>query len=317
MAYTPISLVDPGDLIQSDIENAQSSWINETDTLLGTDPQGSYTTIADAIDAKLDTHGGTMSGAIDMGSHGITNLATPASSGDAATKDYVDTLANLPTSGEKAALAGSRGTPGSSNLYVTQQDRAVYPISIEFSDDFLGAKEGRWNVGGTGGTYTQNSEADGTGTLATGSTTNNLGKLTFGGKTCFSAGMSPRMLCRAKISATTNIKVFVGLWIDSNTGIFFQYNETTPAGNLKCVCVNSGTRTTVDSGVAADTSYHYFEFDANGTTSVSFALDGTPVATISTNIPSSALEPIIFVQTQESADKQLTVDLYHIDGDRV
>lgn len=42
---------------------------------------------------KLPLSGGTMTGAINMGSKKITSLATPTESTDAATKGYVDTVA--------------------------------------------------------------------------------------------------------------------------------------------------------------------------------------------------------------------------------
>lgn len=42
------------------------------------------------ISGKLDKSGGTMSGALNMGSKKITNLATPTNNTDAATKKYVD-----------------------------------------------------------------------------------------------------------------------------------------------------------------------------------------------------------------------------------
>ena len=41
---------------------------------------------------KLPLSGGTMTGAINMGSKKITSLATPTESTDAATKEYVDTV---------------------------------------------------------------------------------------------------------------------------------------------------------------------------------------------------------------------------------
>ena len=44
-----------------------------------------------ALDAKLATAGGTMSGAIAMGTNKITGLGEPTSAQDAATKNYVDT----------------------------------------------------------------------------------------------------------------------------------------------------------------------------------------------------------------------------------
>jgi hypothetical protein len=49
------------------------------------------TATQNALDAKLATAGGTMSGAIAMGTNKITGLGEPTSAQDAATKNYVDT----------------------------------------------------------------------------------------------------------------------------------------------------------------------------------------------------------------------------------
>jgi hypothetical protein len=49
-----------------------------------------------ALDAKLALAGGTMTGAIAMGTNKITGLGAPTATGDAATKDYVDSsITNL------------------------------------------------------------------------------------------------------------------------------------------------------------------------------------------------------------------------------
>lgn len=46
-----------------------------------------------ALDGKLALSGGTMAGDIAMGNNAITGLATPTNASDAATKDYVDSIA--------------------------------------------------------------------------------------------------------------------------------------------------------------------------------------------------------------------------------
>ena len=51
------------------------------------------TATQNALDDKLNLSGGTMTGAIAMGGNAITGLGAPTNSGDAATKDYVDTVA--------------------------------------------------------------------------------------------------------------------------------------------------------------------------------------------------------------------------------
>lgn len=64
-----------------------------------------YNALAGKADASLylPLSGGTMTGAIAMGSKGITGLATPTANADAATKSYVDTSVAAATSSAGAA----------------------------------------------------------------------------------------------------------------------------------------------------------------------------------------------------------------------
>jgi len=70
--------------------------LNELATALGNDAAFS-TTVTNSIATKLPLAGGTMSGAIAMGTNKITGLGTPTVSTDAATKAYADTM--LPLTG--------------------------------------------------------------------------------------------------------------------------------------------------------------------------------------------------------------------------
>ena len=64
--------------------------LNELAEALGDDPNFA-TTITDSIATKLPLAGGTMSGAIAMGTNKITGLGDPTTAQDAASKNYVDT----------------------------------------------------------------------------------------------------------------------------------------------------------------------------------------------------------------------------------
>ena len=64
--------------------------LNEIATALGNDANLS-TTLTNSIATKLALAGGTMSGAIAMGTNKITGLGNPTANQDAATKTYVDT----------------------------------------------------------------------------------------------------------------------------------------------------------------------------------------------------------------------------------
>ena len=90
------------DLITNLIDGAPAALdtLNELAAAMA-DDASFHTTITNSIATKLPLAGGTMSGAIAMGTSKITGLGDPTSAQDAATKTYVDTQAGggLPTSG--------------------------------------------------------------------------------------------------------------------------------------------------------------------------------------------------------------------------
>jgi hypothetical protein len=88
--------------------------LTPTDAVLSVDGQtgtvslsSTYATVANAAN-KLPLAGGTMSGAIAMGTSKITGLGTPTTGTDAATKDYADTM--LPLAGGTMSGAIAMGT---------------------------------------------------------------------------------------------------------------------------------------------------------------------------------------------------------------
>jgi len=78
--------------------------LNELAASLGNDANFS-TTVTNSLATKLPLAGGTMSGAIAMGSNKITGLGTPTATGDAATKDYADTKLALSGGTMSGAIA--------------------------------------------------------------------------------------------------------------------------------------------------------------------------------------------------------------------
>jgi hypothetical protein len=91
--------------------------LNELATALGNDAAFS-TTVTNSLATKLPLAGGTMSGAIAMGSNKITGLGTPTASTDAATKGYIDTASIAPSNltgpitsvGPATSIASQTGT---------------------------------------------------------------------------------------------------------------------------------------------------------------------------------------------------------------
>ena len=91
--------------------------LNELAAALGNDASFS-TTVTNSLATKLPLAGGTMSGAIAMGTNKITGMGDPTSAQDAATKNYVDTAAIAPSNltgpitsvGNVTSVASQTGT---------------------------------------------------------------------------------------------------------------------------------------------------------------------------------------------------------------
>jgi len=91
--------------------------LNELAAALGDDASFS-TTVTNSLAAKLNLSGGTMTGAIAMGTSKITGMGDPTSNQDAATKYYVDNVTVAPSNltgpitsvGSATAIAAQTGT---------------------------------------------------------------------------------------------------------------------------------------------------------------------------------------------------------------
>jgi hypothetical protein len=91
--------------------------LNELATALGNDAAFS-TTVTNSLATKLPLAGGTMSGAIAMGTNKITGLGDPTSAQDAATKYYIDNTVLAPSNltgpitsvGAATSIASQTGT---------------------------------------------------------------------------------------------------------------------------------------------------------------------------------------------------------------
>lgn len=76
---------------------------------------------------------------------------------------------------------------------------------------------------------------------------------------------------------------------ESNDGIYFRYTDSVNGGEWQGVTIAAGSESTLDTNVAADTSWHTFEIEVNAAaTSVEFFIDGTSVGTLTTTIPTGS-----------------------------
>lgn len=126
--------------------------------------------------------------------------------------------------------------------------------------------------------------------------------------------MKVTMEVRAKLTQTTSVDAWLALYFDFSNRIFFDYDTATSA-NWYINCVDGGTPTSQDSGIAADTSYHIFriECQTHGSNHVHFYIDGveTGNSPITTNIPDDAgdfLMPYLRIAARENVAKSVDID---------
>lgn len=75
---------------------------------------------------------------------------------------------------------------------------------------------------------------------------------------------------------------------ESDNGVYFSYTDNVNSGRWECVTASGGSRTRTDSGVTVTTSFFSLKAVINAAaSSVDFYINGTLVATNTTNIPTS------------------------------
>lgn len=100
-------------------------------------------------------------------------------------------------------------------------------------------------------------------------------------------------------------------------GAWILFDRTVSTANWLARTRNGGTTTTVDTGIPVSTSYDYFEIIVNADrTSVAFKINGTTVATVTTNIPPAATTLYAMFRMERVAgttNRTANVDLIAVD----
>jgi hypothetical protein len=122
---------------------------------------GVTSAIQTQLDAKLDESGGTMTGAIAMGTNKITGLGTPTDAADAATKAYVDSAAQ----GIDWKPSVRAATTGNRNLSELENGEVIDGVTLATGDRILvknqatGSENGIYVVAASGAP-TRSTDAD-------------------------------------------------------------------------------------------------------------------------------------------------------------
>jgi len=93
--------------------------------------------------------------------------------------------------------------------------------------------------------------------------------------------------------------------------IWFASDGTGATTNWLCETHDGSTQNSTDSGVAIDTSFHLFEVERTGAT-ITYRIDGSVVASFTTNLPTGNLQMLYMVQDGENVGKTQFIDTAEI-----
>lgn len=177
-----------------------------------------------------------------------------------------------------------------------------------FYDDFSGSlyDDRFWAVTGTGSVAT----IDGVGGIIQVRSNSNSSYFLGHNSFCaFSAAKNAVFETRFRVTNTASVYAEIGLsgthyaCILSNSGAWNTYTSS------------AGGNTSNASGISLDTSWHNIVISTNDTT-VTFRLDGTIIGTHTTNLPTSDLQPYVYISNTAGATRDIELDYITVYGDR-
>lgn len=151
--------------------------------------------------------------------------------------------------------------------------------------------------------------------LWTGATITGNCCMTFGSRLQLVAAKKPLFQVRAALKHLTQVTCFIGIsTMDGNNDIGFIYSQGAEVGFWWARTMAGGVKTETMLMVA-DIDFHHFKIEVESSV-VRFYVDDSLVATHTENIPVTQLDPELYVETLEDADKHLYVDYVYLEQER-
>lgn len=198
-------------------------------------------------------------------------------------------------------------------LVVVRLDAFDTPLNIQgaFFDDFMGTNlDNIWTtsvVGGSSSISIASSAIGGIVEIVSGTTATNNAELDWTNDSIRVSNLFT-IKFRASLSHTTQSLVNMGLQLDANNLIDFQYNAAGSVVNWFARSISGGVTTSTSTGTFGDTSYHKFEIVAATSSKLIYKIDNVIVATITTNIPSGIQHIRMRQESNSAAARTLSVD---------
>ena len=179
-------------------------------------------------------------------------------------------------------------------------------------DDFVGSVvRPEWTITTTGSAgVTLRPHNFGQLRLSTGATVNSSVRLDFGGNLVARYLDHPFMEVYFVPVETTVLNWRVYLYNDADNYVGFRLSETGAGEHVYAICRSGGVETAVDLGVGLSTNPTTYQIDMYSNVQVRFRINGELKATITDNIPTLSMEPHIYLENLEAANKR--IDLRYV-----
>lgn len=120
------------------------------------------------------------------------------------------------------------------------------------------------------------------------------------------------MFWRMRANQLTNIQATAGVYsVGGNDFLYAGFRSDISAANWMIRCVAGGVATNIDTGVAADTGWHWhtlFVRAITGGRQVDYWVDGAPIGTNTVNVSGVIMEPVLFCVNRGGAAPARTAD---------
>lgn len=189
-------------------------------------------------------------------------------------------------------------------------------------EDFFGNFTARWSAfsAGGGSSVAMVAGAGGIADLATGASTNDEAGIQLGALGQIALANEPALEFRLKLSSTASVRAEFGLWDGTTNNRICWIFDSSVSANWYVRAESGGVSTQVDTGIAADTSYHRYLLTGHtlgivGTQDGAAVQAGTAQAfSAVANVPTGNLRPYAKIVTLTTAAKTLSLDYVRVAG---